>query len=141
MIFFGQKTKYGMQAMIFLSKQKINKPIPAYKIAGELKVPKEFMAKILQELVYKGLLNSQKGRRGGFYLSMNPSEIKIDRVFSALGFTNNINECLFETRELCEKEKCSFCYSWRMFISDFTFMIKNYSLNKIYEHTSYQVHG
>ncbi|MFA3784000.1 Rrf2 family transcriptional regulator [Melioribacteraceae bacterium 4301-Me] len=141
MMFLPQRLKYGMQIVIYLSKNKLSRPIPAHKIANQLNIPKEFAAKILQELAGNGILKSQKGKNGGFNLCVNPSEIKIEKVFLALGFVTNFNECVFESKSVCEKEKCSFCNGWRMFINDFNFMIRNYSLDKIYEQSSYHVNG
>lgn len=66
----SKRTQYGMRAVLYLAiHSKKSHKIGVNIIADELQVPKQFLSKILQELVKNKLVKSSKGKLGGFYLS------------------------------------------------------------------------
>jgi Rrf2 family protein len=69
---FSKTCKYGIRAMIFIAqKSKDGGKVGVKEIATETDVPEHFIAKILQDLNRKGLVQSLKGPSGGFYLDKN----------------------------------------------------------------------
>ena len=46
-------------------------------LAERLDIPRPFLRKILQVLKKKGILNSYKGKNGGFVLSVDPEKITV----------------------------------------------------------------
>lgn len=128
-MFLNSKIKYGVKALLYFSKLNRNEIISAAKIAAELSVPKEFISKIMQSLVYKGILKSKKGKGGGFYLAVSPDKIKYENVFRILGYNENYSSCLFDMAQLCENKSCPFCESWKEFIDRFNNTLKSYSLS------------
>ena len=67
---FSKQTQYALRAIIYLAvNASPQKKIGVNVISEELGVPKQFLSKILQKLVNKGLLHSSKGKAGGFYLN------------------------------------------------------------------------
>ena len=52
--------------------------IPAEEIANKLSIPKEFVSKILQSLTESGIVNSRKGKSGGFAIAKDPKRIKLN---------------------------------------------------------------
>lgn len=66
----SKRTQYAMRAVLYLAiNSKKSFKIGVNVIAEKLDVPKQFLSKILQELVKKNLVKSSKGKLGGFYLS------------------------------------------------------------------------
>mgnify|MGYP000663214980 FL=1 len=66
--------------------RKSDSPIGAEQLATELCIPKSFLAKILQSLAKKGILESRKGAHGGFILAKEVNEISVnDIIFAAEG--------------------------------------------------------
>ena len=59
------------------------KPKGAEQLAMELNFPKSFLAKILQALAKKGILESKKGAYGGFIMAKDPSKITLLEVILA----------------------------------------------------------
>ena len=81
----SKRTQYALRAVLYLAiHSKGNTKIGVNVIAEDLQVPKQFLSKILQELVKNKLVKSSKGKLGGFYLSranMNNSLRQIIEVF------------------------------------------------------------
>ena len=60
---FSKSFIYGMQAILYLARHDTG-PVLSRKIAEDLNMPQPFLAKILQELASRGLLQSFRGRGG-----------------------------------------------------------------------------
>jgi Rrf2 family transcriptional regulator, iron-sulfur cluster assembly transcription factor len=74
--------------------RKSDSPIGAEQLATELCIPKSFLAKILQSLAKKGILESRKGAHGGFILAKEVNEISVnDIIFAAEGKTPAVFDC------------------------------------------------
>ena len=67
-VFFSKAYELGLQAVLFLS-TKEKKIHNAEEVSIELKVPKEFVSKVLQILTSSGIVGSKKGKNGGFFLA------------------------------------------------------------------------
>jgi Rrf2 family protein len=66
---FSKTCEYAIRAMIFVAQQsKDGEKVGIKKIAKGIDSPEHFIAKILQELSRKNMLQSMKGPNGGFYL-------------------------------------------------------------------------
>jgi len=69
-------------------------PLGAEQLANELSIPKSFLAKILQGLAKKGILESRKGAHGGFILAKPIEEISINEIiFAAEGKKPAVFDC------------------------------------------------
>lgn len=92
---FSKTCEYAIRAMIFIAqKTREGDRIGIKDIARGIDSPEHFIAKILQELSRKGIVQSAKGPNGGFYLdnvSMNRSLADIvravdgDKIFRGCG--------------------------------------------------------
>lgn len=51
---------------------------------GQMGMPKAFMAKIANNLVEVGILNSKEGKGGGFSLNYEPEEIQLKEALEAV---------------------------------------------------------
>ncbi|HWC00503.1 MAG TPA: Rrf2 family transcriptional regulator [Bryobacteraceae bacterium] len=76
----SKKTKYGLQALVALSRRYGEGPVLIATVAKEEAIPIKFLELILLELRNSGVVESKKGRHGGYQLSRPPSEITIGSV-------------------------------------------------------------
>ncbi|MCB9222926.1 MAG: Rrf2 family transcriptional regulator [Crocinitomicaceae bacterium] len=76
----SKKTKYAFHALTYLGKQEARKPVLISEISEKTKVPKKFLEAILLDLRKAGMLTSKMGKGGGYYLRMDPEEIKLAEV-------------------------------------------------------------
>ena len=63
----SKRTKYGLKALSYLSKQEDRKPILISEIATTQNISQKFLESILLDLKKKGFLASKKGKGGGYY--------------------------------------------------------------------------
>ena len=80
----SNKTKYGLHALMNLSEKYNKGPVLIADLASEEKIPKKFLELILLDLKNNGILQSKKGKGGGYQLARDPSEVKIGQVIRIL---------------------------------------------------------
>lgn len=69
-------------------------PMGAEQLATNLCIPKSFLAKILQSLAKKGILESRKGAHGGFILAKEIENISVsDVIIAAEGKAPAVFDC------------------------------------------------
>ena len=71
----SQKTRYAIRAMQHLADHHGEGPVQLAVIADEQKIPAKFLTVILSELARAGLVESQRGRDGGYWLAIPPVDI------------------------------------------------------------------
>jgi Rrf2 family protein len=78
------KAKYGLKALLSLAAEPQPRPVLGSEIAARESIPKKFLEQILLELKHRGLLQSKRGRHGGYVLTRSPAEITVGQVLRAL---------------------------------------------------------
>jgi Rrf2 family protein len=71
----SQKTRYAIRAMQHLADNYGEGPVRLATIADSQKIPAKFLTVILSELTRSGLVESQRGRDGGYWLAIPPIDI------------------------------------------------------------------
>jgi Rrf2 family protein len=80
----SNKAKYGLHALMHLNEKYNQGPILIADLAQEERIPKKFLELILLELKNHGILQSKKGKGGGYQLARHPSEITLGQVIRIL---------------------------------------------------------
>ncbi len=76
----SQKTQYAVRAVLELAKYQGLGPLTAARIAEAQHIPVRFLENILGQLRQAGLLESLRGKEGGYRLSKHPQEITVGDV-------------------------------------------------------------
>jgi Rrf2 family protein len=76
----SQKAKYGIRALLYLSRQPAGAPALIRDIAEKERLPKKFLEAILLELKSAGILHSRPGKGGGYMLNRPAKSITLGRV-------------------------------------------------------------
>jgi Rrf2 family protein len=71
----SQKTRYAIRAMQHLSDRYGQGPVQLSEIAVAQNIPPKFLTVILSELARSGLVASQRGKDGGYWLGVSPIDI------------------------------------------------------------------
>jgi Rrf2 family protein len=93
---------YGIRSVLYLSRQPFKKISFVNEISEEYKIPRSFLAKILQKLVKAKLVRSYRGVKGGFSLARQARDISMLDVIEAIEGKMCLNICLLD------KKKCGF---------------------------------
>lgn len=104
---FSKTCEYAIRAMIFIA-QKTNEGdrIGIREIAKGIDSPEHFIAKILQELSRKGLVQSAKGPNGGFYLDTHSMKQSLADVVRAVDGDKVFQGCGLGLRQCSETHPC-----------------------------------
>jgi Rrf2 family protein len=98
-----KKGKYGLKALVHLSKMPAGQLAFVGDIATANNIPKKFLDAILGELRNAGFVQSRKGKEGGYRLAKPASEIRIGHVVRVLDGPLAPIPCASRTRyERCE---------------------------------------
>ncbi|MEN3046003.1 MAG: Rrf2 family transcriptional regulator [Candidatus Hydrothermales bacterium] len=96
-----RETDYALRSLIYLSQNK-GRIVDVFEIAKERSIPPTFLAKILQKLKKRGIVNSVKGKGGGFYLLKNPKDISVLDIIEIMQGPIYLNFCSVN------RKKCKF---------------------------------
>jgi len=80
----SKRTKYALRALYALTRQYGGEPVLIATLAREERIPLKFLEAILLELKTHGIVESRKGRRGGYRLRGPPAEVTIGSVVRTL---------------------------------------------------------
>jgi Rrf2 family protein len=134
-VLFSKKCELAIQAVLFLSIKKEKLIYNAPAISKELKVPKEFVSKMLQILTESGIIGSKKGKNGGFYLARKPSQIKLIEIVEAIDGDNVFKTCVLGFPDCGDENPCPVHDTWGKIRSETYLMLNNETLEQLKEKT------
>jgi len=104
---FSKACEYAIRAMMFVSqKSKAGERVGIKAIVNGIDSPEHFMAKILQELSRKGLLQSIKGPNGGFFMDESARKITLAQIVSIIDGDKVFVGCGLGLKACNEKKPC-----------------------------------
>ncbi len=98
----SQTAAYAMRAMGYIAAHEDSSPVLARTIATEMKIPQNYLSKIVNRLVHAGLLRSIRGTGGGFFLAKDAKDIHFIDVASLFMDSSDFNTCFLGLHE-CDK--------------------------------------
>jgi Rrf2 family nitric oxide-sensitive transcriptional repressor len=105
--------------------------VAAKEMADELGISFDFLAKTLQVLIKKGIVESQKGIKGGYSLAYDACDLNLGMVIEALGERPAIVDCMsHDEGKKCERED-------RCKIKDPLAVIQN-KIIRLFDETSFE---
>ena len=107
MLRLSKKTDYALMALKDLVSSDRETSCSAREIAARYDIPVELMAKVLQRLARRGLLESRQGTRGGYQLSRPASRISVADVIQAIDGPVLVTACSDEDETCDQYSKCN----------------------------------
>jgi Rrf2 family protein len=102
-----KKADYALMAMKHLAEHPSEGSRSAKDVADAYGIPPEVLAKILQRLVKKGLLQSQHGTNGGYTLARAAHTISAFEVIQAIDGPLFITSCITVRGECDQSDRCN----------------------------------
>src|SRR5436190_21631156 len=101
----SRKSKYGLKALLVLAQETGRGPMLISELADRDAIPKKFLEAILLELKRAGVVDSRKGKGGGYFLRRKPEEITFGAVIRVLEGPLAAVPCVSQTAYM----KCAEC--------------------------------
>ena len=111
-IIFSRQCEYAMQAVTYLALKPDGAMTSIRELTKKLDIPYHFVAKILQDLSRKRLLNSLKGPAGGFSLARPAKEITLFHIVEAIDGVGFMTNCVLGFPECTGKNPCAIHDKW-----------------------------
>ncbi len=106
----SKKTQYAFKALTFLAEKKKEGPVLIAEIAKKKKIPLKFLENILLELKKAELLESKKGKGGGYFFKLDPKDISLAKVMRLIEGPIAMLPCVslnfYEKCKDCDEKKC-----------------------------------
>ncbi|PRY45520.1 BadM/Rrf2 family transcriptional regulator [Spirosoma oryzae] len=80
----SKKAKYAIKALKVLTEEYGKGPVLISYISARENIPKKFLEAILLELRNHGILQSQKGKGGGYLLRVDPGRVNLAQVLRVI---------------------------------------------------------
>lgn len=111
-IIFSRQCEYALQAVLHLASKPRDSRTSIRELAARLDIPYHYLAKILQSLVTKGFLVSQRGPAGGFALSAPPEEINLLSIVKAVDGIEFAHKCVLGLPDCNTGNPCALHQQW-----------------------------
>ncbi len=97
----------AMHALIHLA-EKRGEPVSNSAIAAAFNVSANHSSKVMQRLLKSGFVSAVRGPGGGYTLSVDPSDLSLLDIYSAIDGEPSNTGCLFGRGKHCSLKKCLF---------------------------------
>ncbi|MEE8570957.1 MAG: Rrf2 family transcriptional regulator [Candidatus Bathyarchaeia archaeon] len=101
----NRDTDYAVKALLYITQNK-PKRMSVSELVNALDIPRPFLRKILQILNREGVLNSFKGKGGGFVLAVPPEKILLTRLIDIFQKPVKLTECIFKEKICSDVGSC-----------------------------------
>lgn len=84
MITVSDKSRLALQVLVELSRHPAGTPVPIVELAGARSIPLHIVEQLFGGLRRAGILQSQRGVKGGYSFRRPPSEVSVNAVIAAV---------------------------------------------------------
>jgi Rrf2 family protein len=107
----SKKTQYAFKALMYLAERnEEGNPILIAEISKKKKIPLKFLENILLELKKANILESKKGKGGGYFFKVNPTKISLAKVMRLIDGPIALLPCVslnfYERCKNCDEKIC-----------------------------------
>jgi Rrf2 family protein len=106
----SKKTQYAFRALVHLAEKYGKEPVRISDISITQKIPLKFLEHILNDLKKADLLESRKGKGGGYLLKVSPRKLNLAKVIRVINGPIALLPCVslnfYEKCQDCDEETC-----------------------------------
>ena len=109
-----QASEYAIRALTYLAQRHGDGYQLGREIASDLGVPAPYLSKILVSLVGRDILESQRGRGGGFRLTVDPDTVTLYDVVDSQEDLGRARRCILGQDECSDERACPMHEYWKV---------------------------
>lgn len=109
MIKISKTVEYSILALIFIAENDKFDKVSSKKISEELNIPYELLSKLLQKLNRKGIVQSTKGKFGGYNLQVPTAKLSLLHIIDALDENIQLANCTFDNATKADCTRLNNC--------------------------------
>lgn len=121
---FSKTCEYAIRAVFYIASNTVDgRKVGIKEIAAEVDSPEYFLAKILQDLSRKGLIDSTKGPNGGFYVDAKTLKRPLADIVSAVDGDGIFTGCGMGLSYCSETNPCPLHHEFKKVRNQLTKML------------------
>ncbi len=128
-----RKTDYAFRLMLNLSINYGKGAVSARILSTEEKVSYQLTCKLLQQLHDAGYIKSNRGPKGGYFLSKSPSQISLANIVRVIQSPISLSDCLLGINNCPKKSICSIHLELHKLGNYIDNFLSNLTLNQLIE--------
>ena len=123
---FSKTCEYAIRAVLFIAqKSEDGKRVNIKSIAKNNNSPESFIAKILQQLTKRGIVQSVKGPNGGFFVNEKSKENSIADIVKAIDGEELFVNCALGLSQCSEEYPCPIHHEYKKIKQQITQMLES----------------
>lgn len=127
----SKKSQYAFKALTYLTEKVNEGPVLISEISKKKKIPLKFLENILLELKKADILDSKKGKGGGYFLKKSPDKIKVATIIRLVNGPIAMLPCV----SLYFYERCKNCNEKHCGLHDMMIEVRDATLNIVENRT------
>jgi Rrf2 family protein len=100
----SRSIEYAVHGLLYIASNNGNENLLLSEIAEKQSVPESYMRKIFQTLARNGIVDAQRGVKGGYTLSRKAKAITLKEIVEAIDGHPKLYNCLSDQRD-CELDR------------------------------------
>ena len=110
----SRKIDYALRAVIHLANEETSdRACSVAEIAARERIPRQFLEKLVRELIHQGLVRSRRGPHGGYVLARLADQVTFRDVIEAVEGPISLNVCVGEHPDCFLLGTCGMNRVWR----------------------------
>lgn len=106
----SKKSQYAFKALTYLTEKYREGPVLISEISVKKNIPLKFLENILLELKRADILDSKKGKGGGYFLKKDPDKVKLATIIRLVNGPIAMLPCVslyfYERCSNCDETRC-----------------------------------
>ena len=109
----NQTAEYALRVMVYLAGHNDGARVRAPELVKALKIPAGYLAKVLHQLAREGLLESQRGKTGGFRIARDPRRVMLADIVEPFDAGSSRSGCLLGRATCSDRAPCAAHAKWK----------------------------
>ncbi|SFH87213.1 RrF2 family transcriptional regulator [Halpernia frigidisoli] len=107
----SKKSQYAFRALSYLVGKRNEGPVLISEISKQRNIPLKFLENILLQLKKSEILDSKKGKGGGYFFKINPKDVTLAKIIRLVNGPIALLPCVslnfYKKCENCSEDHCS----------------------------------
>lgn len=112
-------SQYALRALLHVARIENGDFVTIKAVASELDIPQNYLSKIFADLARAGVVESARGRAGGYRLAQEPGDISLMRIVSLFDNVEQTRRCPLGRHDCSDASPCLLHDRWKPVVSQF----------------------
>lgn len=112
-IMLSQTAEYALRAVLYLAERADDGTVRVGEMAQALRIPHNYLSKILHRLARAGVLASTRGKTGGFQLAVPADRLRLYEIVAPFDRIDERRRCLMGRPQCNDSTACAAHSRWK----------------------------